>query len=307
MNLTIIGAGALGSRVAAQARRRNPSATIRAITATPARHAVLKAAGVHRVDAVDATDRDALTAVLPDRLDGHVLLAVPGSARQGAVLEALAGHLDSAERIVLIGTVGFHRPYDRSARPSDDGPVLTPDLPPAPPDVRDARTIAAIETEAAFRTHAGTRGVIVRCAGLWHAGEDGTRPRGPFAAYARRGIAPPGAPDAVLPLVHYDDAALLTWAVLTAPDPPSVLQAVTAQPRRQAFYTAAARALGFEAPAFTGSFDPREIDEPDRPPRFVDTAAAALWNALDGPTAPHPLDADLLDAMRRALKRHAAG
>ncbi len=314
MKLTIIGCGHLGSRVAAlavDASEQGKPVEIRAITGTTTRHARLRAMGIDDVVACDATDRSSWTRPLT----GHVVIAVPGSTREGEVLTALTepteaaprGCLADAERVVLVGTVGAHRPYEKTAQKTPEGPLLTPDTPPAPEGERDTRTQAALATEAAFREATGDRGTVVRCGGLWHAGEADERPRGPVAAYANRGIAPPGSPSAVLPLVHYDDAASLVWAALLADAPPPTLLAVTAQPRRQAFYTAAARALGFEAPAFTASFDPRELDEPPVPPRFTDPAAMRLWESVNGPVGPDPLDPEVLERTHRALKRHATG
>ncbi|MEZ4321501.1 MAG: hypothetical protein R3F61_28775 [Myxococcota bacterium] len=214
MTLTVFGAGELGGRIAA--RWKGP---VRAVTKTVRRHAELAAHG-----ASPTLDWPALT---PDDL---AVLALSGSASQLEAIERLA-HGPVPRRVLLVSTTGFHRPYEGTVRPTD-------------PPGSEPRAQAAARTEQAFREWAGDRGVILRCAGLWHA------TRGPGAAFARSRTAPPGAPDAPIPLVHYDDAATLAVAALLVPSPP-VLLAVTATPSREAFYAAAAAVVGCDPPVFT--------------------------------------------------------
>ena len=215
MRITIIGAGELGGRVA-----RRISADVRAITATPARHPALHAAGVQ-----PSTEWPRLSAA--DR----VLLALPGSPRQLEAIERLASQPRPA-RAVLISTIGFHGPYSGTIRAAD-------------PPGSSKRAHLAATTEAAFRRWAGPNGSILRCAGLWH------RDRGPQRAFTRSRTARLGPPDAPLPLIHYEDAATLATAALVDDVIHPVLLGVVSAPTRSDFYTACARAIGAPVPLFT--------------------------------------------------------
>ncbi|MCB9522918.1 MAG: hypothetical protein H6702_06015 [Myxococcales bacterium] len=221
--LIVIGAGELGGRVARAWAAAGGEA--HGYTASEARHDALRSAGVTPhlglPDALAPTD--------------HLLLAVPGSARQREVLQALQSKgLAAPGRVVLIGSTAIHGGHPRGT------------VDEATPPGTGARAQAAADAEAAFRAWAGDAGVVLRCGGLYRPG------RGPLSALQRKGVAPEGPPDKTLGLIHYDDAAAAAHAALTHPAPRPVYLAVTPPcPSRLAFYTAACVLLDLPAPRFT--------------------------------------------------------
>lgn len=213
MRAVILGAGNLGSRVAARW-----DGDVVAVTATPARHGALVALGAR-----PTTEWPAL------QPGDHLVIAIPGSAAQADAIDRLARGVCPA-RVVLVGTVGFHAPY---------AGVITPSSPPG----SSPRAMAAGSAEAKLRAWAPDA-VVVRCGGLWCEG------RGPAAAFARTGAAPLGPPDAPLPLIAYDEAASLVLRALGEARPPAVVLGVTEQPTREQYYRELASSLGVTPPAF---------------------------------------------------------
>lgn len=215
MTITIFGAGTLGGRVA-----RFTQCATWAVTQGESRHAQLRSATV--------TPTTTWPPVTPET---RVVLCMPGSTVQGAAITRLQSQARPA-RAVLVSTIGYHAPYRGSIYPRS-------------PPGEGERTRIAARTEAAFTEWIGSDGVIVRLGGLWHAS------RGPLAAFRRTGTARLGPPDSPLPLIHYDDAARLVWAVLMHDTPPPVVLGVTEQPDRETFYRSAANAFGHPVPPFT--------------------------------------------------------
>lgn len=213
MRISAFGAGELGGRVLAKL-----SGERWAITRTSTRDAALRRIGV-------IPSRDVADAHEADR----IVFALPGSAAQ---LELLASLPDlQAERLVLVGTMGYHAPYG--------GRVL-----PETPSGTSERAAVAARAEAVFRERFGERGVVVRLGGLFHA------EKGPAAFFARTRRARLAPADAILPLLHYDDAASLVATALTAASVPPVVLGVVSTPTREGFYTALAEHLGCAPPAF---------------------------------------------------------
>ncbi len=214
--LVVWGAGELGGRVAAEWVRRGGAAI--GVTRSEARHADLRAAGVepHAGSAVDVL-----------RPDDALFLALPGSAAQREAAESLAV---VPARAALSGTTGY---YGAWSGPIDE------DTPPGD----DEHAAAAAAAEATFRERAG--GVVLRFGGLYRQG------RGPMGALARTRKVPPGPPDKVLALVHYDDAASAAVAALAHPEPePAYLVVTPPLPTRRDFYLAATVILQLDAPMF---------------------------------------------------------
>lgn len=233
MRTIVIGAGNLGIALIAHL-----TGEVLAVTRTAERHPALRAAGARPTT-------DWPTVAPTDRW----VLALPGSDAQRAAVEAL-GDQPAPAIAVMVGTTGLHAPYTGTVGP--DSPAGT-----------GPRSDAAARAEQAFRAWA-PHGTIVRCGGLWREG------RGPAAAFARTRTAPPGPPDAPIPLIHYDAAAALIARVLGEIRPPSVVLGVTHAPRRDAFYGGLAATLGCDPPAYT---------EPvGHTARFVDP-----WALPDGP------------------------
>jgi nucleoside-diphosphate-sugar epimerase len=218
MRLVVWGAGELGGRVARAWVERGGTAL--GFTQTTARHAELRAAGV-----------EPHTGAPELRADDALLLSIPGSANQRAAVEALASVAPPA-RVVLAGTTGYYGgawsgPIDENTPPG-----------------HDEGAVAAAETEAAFRAWAPS-GVVLRLGGLYRKG------RGPVTAFARKKAAPPGPPDKVLALVHYEDAAAAAVAALAHPSPePTYLVVTPPLPTRRDFYLAASVILELDAPMF---------------------------------------------------------
>jgi nucleoside-diphosphate-sugar epimerase len=160
-----------------------------------------------------------------------LLLALPGSASQHTAITALANTPPPA-RAVLISSTGYYgSPHGRVDEDTPCG--------------GDAHAAVVKAAELAFRAWAGARGVVLRLGGLYRRG------RGPLTALLRRGTAPAGPPDKTLALVHYDDAATATLAVLRHASPePTYVVVVPPCPTRREFYLHACRVAELPEPPF---------------------------------------------------------
>ncbi len=221
--LTVWGAGELGSRVAVLWRQ--TGAVVTGYTKTTTRHAALAANGIEPRLGSPADN-------LPP--DGLLLLALPGhAAQQQAVEQLLNRRVPPPARAVFISGTGY---YGNAIG------LITEETPQGDGD-RPASIAAA---EHAFRQWAGPTGVILRLGGLYCDG------RGPFSALARRSQASRSAPpDKSMALLHYADAAGAICTALQHPAPEPVYLAVTPPcPTRQEFYTAACSKLGLPEPTY---------------------------------------------------------
>jgi nucleoside-diphosphate-sugar epimerase len=220
MRLVIWGAGELGGRVgAAWTKGGEP---VLGLTRSTERHADLRRHGI-----------TPLVGGAPGLLapDDALLLALPGSVRQQAAVEALAD-TPPPRRAVLISSTGYYgAPHGRVDEDTPCG--------------GDAHAAVVKAAELAFHAWAGACGVVLRLSGLYRRG------RGPLAALMRRGTAPSGPPDKALALVHYDDAATATLAALRYPSPePTYVVVVPPCPTRHEFYLHACRIAELPEPPF---------------------------------------------------------
>jgi nucleoside-diphosphate-sugar epimerase len=221
--LVIWGAGELGGRVARLWRQNEGPAV--GFTQSLRRHATLQKLGVEpRLGS-------------PIEYLAHhdvLLLALPGHKTQLKAIETLIeNHIPPPTRAVLSSTTGYYGPSIQG--------VVNEDTPRGD-GIRPA-SIAA--TEQAFESWAGDSGVILRFGGLY------SRNRGPVPALARRGALLLRPPDKSMALIHYDDAALATYAALQRPVPENLYLGVTPPcPTRQEFYELACRLLGLLKPNF---------------------------------------------------------
>jgi nucleoside-diphosphate-sugar epimerase len=221
MRLVVWGAGELGGRVAvAWAQSGYPAL---GLTQGTSRHDDLRRAGV------EPRIGSAADVLMPDDV---LLLALPGNVNQKAGINALR-HRPPTGRAVLISSTGYYgTPVGRVDEDTPRG------------ETQRALNVAA--TEQAFRTWAGPRGVVVRFGGLYRPG------RGPMSALLRRGIAPEGAPNRTLALIHYADAATATLAALRHLAPEATYVGVVPPcPTRHEFYTCACAMAGLPEPVFT--------------------------------------------------------
>jgi nucleoside-diphosphate-sugar epimerase len=232
--LVVWGAGELGSQVA-RLWRQNGEAVL-GLTRSEQRHPTLRALGI------EPQVGSAVEWLQPDDL---LLLSLPGHETQGEALQHLRqSQTPTPARAVLISVTGY---YGASAGRVDEETA-------AGEGPRSAE-IAAVEQ--LFRQWTGEAGVILRLGGLYSAG------RGPYSALARRKSFRLGPPDKTLALIHYDDAATVTWAALRHPAPEPVYLGVTPPcPTRQEFYREACRRLYLPAPIFSEPLDqpPTEYD-----------------------------------------------
>lgn len=223
MRLVVVGAGEIGGAVAARWVQEGDTAV--GLTRTASRHPALRAAGV------EASTEDPLRVIRPD---DHVLLSIAGSNAQREMAEHLHG--TPCARLVMTSSTGFYG--------HPDG-VVDARTPAGDTD----RAMAAEAAEAMARSWAasvGARPVVLRFGGLYRTG------RGPVSALLRRGSAPAGPPDRILPLVHQDDAVSATLAALRHPAPFETYIVVTPPlPTRAGFYRLACERHGLEAPEFT--------------------------------------------------------
>ena len=182
-DLLVVGAGALGGRVAALWRAAHPDARVVAETRTDARHAALSALGV------DTRMRDEPS---PPPF-AHVLLAIPASAPEySRECERAACLWNGAGALVLTSSTAVY---------AQGNGELFPEEAPLSASSRAGRLLAA------ERVTLDAGGCVVRLAGLYD------RERGPHRIYLRT-PASPRRPDGLVNLLHYDDAAALCVAAL---------------------------------------------------------------------------------------------
>lgn len=136
-------------------------------------------------------------------------------------------------RAVITGSTGYY---------GLQGGEISRNTPPGDTE----RAIAIAEMETRFYEWAGDQGVVLRIGGLYRQG------RGPLNWLKNQGSAPLNmAPDRVIPLVHYDDAASACIGALTCEDPkPAYLVVSPPCPTRQEFYMAACVILELPLPSF---------------------------------------------------------
>jgi nucleoside-diphosphate-sugar epimerase len=202
------------------------------ITQTTKRHSTLQALGV-------AAQLGSAADILQS--DDTFLLAIPGHVAQAEAIAQLR-QTPAPQRAVLISSTGY---YGEGV----EG-VVSENSPPG--EAERAQAIAA--TERAFQAWAGARGVVIRCGGLYRPG------RGPISALAKRGTVPPKTAEALIPLMHYDDAAAATHAALSHPVvEPTYLAVTLPSPTRCEFYEAACQVLGLAAPTFSPNRDRQPV------------------------------------------------
>jgi nucleoside-diphosphate-sugar epimerase len=214
MNVLIWGAGSVGGAVGIRLVRAGH--TVTAVTATARRHTELQSMGLLTARAEDPPDLGTFDATL---------IATPGSENQAAAARTLGGRLRG--RVVFTSTTAVHQGCTGYVQAS--GPFG---------DSERARAARSAEKNAA-----DLGAVIVRLGGLYRAG------RGPAAAFARTGTAPPGEGGRTLALIHEEDAATaLIAALLTSRPEPAYLAVTPPCPTRAVFYAALAERLGVDPP-----------------------------------------------------------
>ena len=118
--------------------------------------------------------------------------------------------------------------------------------------------------------------MILRLGGLYRTG------RGPLSAYQRKKTIPPGPPNKILALIHYDDAASAAFAAMTiaAPKPHYIVTSRTC-PTRQEFYLAASVLLGLPIPTFGKPMlgPPMDYDTSHMEQDLVRTPSHPKWQA----------------------------
>ncbi|MCL4235273.1 MAG: hypothetical protein KJ042_12230, partial [Deltaproteobacteria bacterium] len=184
-DLIVFGAGALGTRIAALWRGRFPDSRIVTVTKTDRGHAELRDMGFAPVLAGDA--------VAPA---SFVVFCVPPSGNKG--------YADEARRALpcWTGEGAFVMTSSTAVYPDDDGGLFREDS----PTVDTPRSHELLDAEAPVLAAGGC---VVRLAGLYDA------ERGPHRVYARMAESD-RRPDALINLIHYDDAASLCVAALGA-------------------------------------------------------------------------------------------
>ena len=251
MRLVVVGAGDVGGAVAARWIEGGGEAV--GLTRTEFRHEDLRAAGVSPSTAEPAS-------VI--RPDDAVLLSISGSAGQRAAAEVLRGV--SCTRAVLTSSTGVYGA--REGRLGADSPAGHSD-----------RAQGVLAAEQAFQAWK-PEGVVLRLGGLYRRG------RGPREPLRKRGHAPSGPADRVLPLVHRDDAATAILAALGGDHDGLVANVVVQTPTRGAWYALACEILDLPAPDFTPGGAQRTFD--------VDALGALL---------PQPRWPDWREGLREAL------
>ena len=179
MELTVVGCGALGVRIASLW-----TGPVRGVTATTASHASLQ----QQVPGLQTT-----TTV--GSLAGTAVICMP-SSHQGAFL-------DSAPPVQ--GPVVFTSSTGVYGEPAG---LVTAESPTGTTE----RALRLLQLEQRFLAWA-PHGRILRLGGLFEPG------RGPVAAFERRHSAPEGPADRPLALIHYADAARLVLRLLTGDGP----------------------------------------------------------------------------------------
>lgn len=221
-SLAVIGAGALGARVAKAWRERFPGAKVIAETAGTLRHDSLRAAGFEvRVRADE-----------PPPHAANVLFCAPPS--NAADYEAEARRAVSCRSggggLVFTSSTGVY-PDDDIECDEDSATIRSP------------RSAPLLDAEAAIR-EAG--GAVVRLAGLYDA------ERGPHRVFGRMGVSERRG-DGRLNLIHYNDAADLCVAALLARESGAIYMGCDGSPiTREALARAWSEFRGAPGCRFTG-------------------------------------------------------
>lgn len=218
--LWVWGAGELGGRVAQRWHRLGGD--VIPLTRTEERHPALRQAGLSpRVGNPDAMAEDDCLLI---SIAGTQALVDAIAQLQGAVVPS---------RVVITGSTGYY---------GLQGGEISRSTPPG----QTERAIAINDMEERFSDWSGSRGVVLRIGGLYRQG------RGPLNALKVRGTAPLNmAPDRVIPLVHYDDAASACMGALTCESPKASYLVVSPPcPTRREFYLAACVMLELPLPSF---------------------------------------------------------
>ena len=248
MTISILGCGWLGLALG-HALARDGHA-VRGSTTSPDKLSALEAAGMtpHLVRLPTRRGEPARAEPPGFWQADLIVVAVPPprgvddrAAASRAQMEAVAAEAAAA------GTPWVLYTSSTGVYPKRGGAVAEADAAERPADLRDGGA-AVLAAERALRAASGVEATVVRLAGLYGPG----RPPGRFLA-GRRDL--PGAKDPVN-LVHRDDVIAAVQRLLAlAPDEPALRSetlnlCADEHPTREAFYPAAARALGLDAPTF---------------------------------------------------------
>lgn len=244
-SVLIVGCGYLGRRVAQRLVAAGESVWGTTRSADKARE--LELLGVRPI-VVDLLKAESLEQLPPST---HLLFLashtrgsdVPPSAIHVEGLRSVLSALEGSLRyVVYAGTVGVYG----DARGESVDETTTP----AP---RTESAAASLSGEALATGWPGVRGIVLRFAGFYGPGRI---PGGPSLS---RGDPIPGDPAAWLNLIHIDDAAEATVAVLSLDAGLGVLNVVDERPTTRAeYYATAARLLNAPPPRFGGSRDGRK-------------------------------------------------
>lgn len=184
-DLLIVGAGTLGRIIGVEWRQAFPTATVVGETRSDASHPLLVEAGI----------TPAVAGTSSSRFPRVVFCAPPsGSADYPGTAAAAAARVVPGGRLVFTSSGSVHGP---------DALLITERT----PVVREGRALVLVEAESNIL--AIPEGHVVRLAGLY------TVDRGAHSFWLKRGSVN-GAPDGLLNLVHYRDAAKAVVAILKA-------------------------------------------------------------------------------------------
>lgn len=234
-DLVVVGAGALGLRVAHAWRKLHTSAAIVCATSTAKRHADLAAQGFTPALAGDLAEPAAnvVFCAPPGKLDADAYAAAVGAAA------ALA----TARFVFTSSTAVFA-----------DAPVVSEDSPTT--DASRAQRLLSAEAAAV----ASRVGLVLRLAGLY------TLERGPHPVWLKRGEVGGGG-EGVLNMVHYDDVAQAVVAALSAEEGNVVgkrLLVADGSPMTRRELLEAARVhpayIGFDMPTFGEGGAQKHVD-----------------------------------------------
>eukprot|EP00475_Leptophrys_vorax_P005529 TRINITY_DN13339_c0_g1_i1.p1 TRINITY_DN13339_c0_g1~~TRINITY_DN13339_c0_g1_i1.p1 ORF type:complete len:358 (+),score=-8.77 TRINITY_DN13339_c0_g1_i1:63-1136(+) len=190
--LVIVGAGTLGGMVAQQWQQLHPDAKIFGLTRTPTRHDQLRSMGVFPVL------RDAKDDALPAGAPFVIFCAPPGGSEdyEGDV-RAAARLWNGAGAFVFTSSSAVYAVNDNSFCP-EGAPTVAEGVSP--------RVDVLLKAERAALEAGGN---VVRLAGLY------TLERGAHTFWLKQGTVN-SRPDHILNLIHYEDAASLCVAILSA-------------------------------------------------------------------------------------------
>ena len=148
------------------------------------------------------------------REDDCLLLSISGTQALTEAIEMLAGGVVPS-RAVITGSTGYY---------GLQGGEISRNTPPG--DTERAIAIAEMENR---HERAGDQGVVLRIGGLYRQG------RGPLNWLKNRKCLSNMAPDRVIPLVHYDDAASACIGALTCEEPKPAYLVVSPLPNKAGF------------------------------------------------------------------------